>query len=104
MEFRHIPWDGDRAPGENRLKRSLEAEGWEVFAWHDPSDRVYDNHRHECDESLWVVRGEMHFWVEGREYALGPGDRLLLPRGTIHSARAGPDGVQYLIGQRRESR
>jgi quercetin dioxygenase-like cupin family protein len=48
------------------------------------------------------VRGRIAFQVEGRDYVLGPGDRLELPRGLVHSAHAGPDGATYLIGQRRD--
>jgi len=101
MELRRIPWDRDDPPGEGTLRRRLEEEGFEVTAWRDPADRRYDAHRHACDESLWVVRGEIVLRVGADDYALGPGDRLLLPRGTEHTARAGPDGATYLIGQRR---
>jgi quercetin dioxygenase-like cupin family protein len=101
MELRQIPWSDAREPGENALRRRLEAEGYEVHSWHDPADRVYGDHHHEHDESLWLVRGSMLFQIDGRDYALGPGDRLELPAGTLHRARAGPDGATYLIGQRR---
>ena len=36
----------------------------------------------------------------GREFRLHPGDRLMLPKGTLHSAHPGPDGVTYLIGEK----
>lgn len=101
MELRSIPWSDPREPGEGTLRTRLEAEGFEVHAWRDPADRVYGEHHHDCDESLWVVRGTIVFEVSGREFPLGPGDRLLLPAGIAHRAKAGPDGVAYLIGQRR---
>ena len=101
IELRHIPWNGDGDPGESRLRRHLEAEGFEVHVWRDPADRIYGEHHHECDESLWIVRGSMLLQIDGREYPLGPGDRLLLPARTPHRAMAGPDGASYLIGQRR---
>jgi mannose-6-phosphate isomerase-like protein (cupin superfamily) len=101
MELRSIPWSDAREPGEGALRSRLEAEGFEVHAWRDPADRIYGEHHHECDESLWVVRGSIVFEASGREFPLGPGDRLLLPAGVAHRARAGPDGVSYLIGQRR---
>jgi len=101
MELRRIPWTDEQAPGENALRRHLEAEGYEVTLWRDPADRSYDAHSHPCDESLWVVRGRIALRVDGRDYVLGPGDRLELPGGTRHSALAGPEGAHYLIGQRR---
>jgi quercetin dioxygenase-like cupin family protein len=101
MEFRHIPWKEPRTPGENGLRRHLEAEGFEVRIWRDPADRSYAPHRHPHDESLWVVRGRIALQVEGREVLLGPGDRVELPGGILHTARCGPDGAVYLIGQKR---
>jgi mannose-6-phosphate isomerase-like protein (cupin superfamily) len=103
MQLRQIPWEGACDPGEGALRLALEAEGFEVHAWRDPADRIYANHHHDCDESLWLVRGSLLLRVDEREYLLGPGDRLLLPRGVPHSARAGPDGATYLIGQRKEA-
>ncbi len=101
MELRSIPWGDAREPGEGALRICLEAEGLEVHAWRDPADRIYGEHRHDCDESLWVLRGTIVFEASGREFALGPGDRLLLPAGVAHRAKVGPDGATYLIGQRR---
>ncbi len=101
MKLRRIPWKGDAEPGEGALCRALEDEGFEVHEWRDPADRVYGEHHHDCDESLWLLRGSMVFRVKGRDYALGPGDRLQLPAHLVHGATAGPDGATYLIGQRR---
>lgn len=82
------------------LQRQLEAEGFSVWAWTDPPGSNYQPHSHDHDESLWVVRGEIIFGAAGREFRLGPGDRLMLPKGTVHTARAGADGATYLIGER----
>lgn len=101
MQLRHIPWNGNGEPGEAALRRLLEQEGFEVRAWRDPADRIYGEHCHDCDESLWIVRGSMRFRVGDCDYLLGPGDRLHLPAQVAHQAIAGPDGAAYLIGQRR---
>jgi mannose-6-phosphate isomerase-like protein (cupin superfamily) len=101
VELRHIPWNDPQTPGELLLRRSLEADGFEVTRWRDPADRTYDAHHHCDDERLQVVRGRIVLLVEGREFPLGPGDCLELPRGTVHSARTGPDGAIYLIARRR---
>jgi quercetin dioxygenase-like cupin family protein len=103
MKLRRIAWKDAAEPGENALRRTLEEEGFEVHTWRDPADRVYGEHRHDCDESLWVLRGSLVFQVKGRDYVLGPGDRLQLPAHVAHCATAGPDGATYLIGQRKEA-
>src|SRR6266581_981505 len=80
----------------------LVADGFESFLWIDPPDADYSPHAHDHDESLWVIDGEITFGAEGQELRLGPGDRLMLPKGTIHTARAGHEGARYLIGERRD--
>lgn len=102
MKLEHIPWRGSEDPGEMTLRRQLEGEGFDVHRWRDPADRAYAPHAHAHDESLWVVRGRIVLRMAGEEFSLGPGDRLMLPRGTLHEALAGPEGAEYLIGERRE--
>jgi len=101
VELRHIPWSDPQLPGEPPLRRHLEAEGFEVTTWRDPADRTYAAHRHCDDERLQLVRGRIVLHVDGRDFPLAPGDCLELPRGTLHSAQAGPDGAVYLIARRR---
>lgn len=100
MQLAHIPWRGDGDPTEAALRRALEAEGFRVLAWSDPPGARYAPHAHRHDESLWCVAGEITFGAGGQALRLGPGDRLMLPRGTVHSAVAGPAGASYLIGER----
>ncbi len=86
---------------EDAFRRQLADEGFDVFRWTDPAGATYAPHAHEQDESLWVLDGQIVFTIAGREYRLRPGDRLLLPKGTLHSAHAGPRGAVYLIGEHR---
>ncbi len=95
------PWTERGTPSAAELRARLAAEGFDAFEWTDGPGAHYTPHRHEHDESLWVVRGEITFGVGGRRYRLGPGDRLMLPAGTVHTADAGPEGATYLIGERR---
>ena len=95
-----IPWPETAAPTEAELSRRLAADGFDAMAWSDPPGRVYTPHSHDHDESLWCIRGSIVFRIGGSDYPLGPGDRLQLPRGTVHAAEAGPDGATYLIGEK----
>jgi quercetin dioxygenase-like cupin family protein len=101
MKLARLPWPADAgAPTERALKAQLEDDGFEVFGWSDAPGHFYAPHQHPHDESIFGVRGEIVFTIDGREYPLGPGDRLMLPRGTVHTAQVGPAGASYLIGQR----
>jgi len=100
MRLEVIPWNGDGLPQEDALRQRLEDEGFTVFHWRDEAGADYQPHSHAHDESLWVIDGELTFGAGGREFRLRRGDRLMLPRGTVHTARAGAEGVTYLIGER----
>lgn len=101
MQLERIAWPADAAIDEAALTRQLEAEGFDVFRWTDGAGADYQPHSHDHDESLWLLRGEITFGADGRTLRLAAGDRLMLPRGTVHTARAGTAGATYLIGQKR---
>jgi quercetin dioxygenase-like cupin family protein len=101
MRLERIPWTEAGAPAEARLHETLVRDGFEVFRWQDPPGADYTAHSHDHDESLWCVDGEITFGAAGTELRLGAGDRLMLPAGTVHTARVGDAGATYLIGQRR---
>jgi quercetin dioxygenase-like cupin family protein len=99
MKLERIVWNGPSTPAEAALKRRLTDEGFDVMTWTDPPHRTYAPHRHDHHESLWCIRGAITFHIDGRDYHLDPGDRLMLPRNTLHGATAGRDGATYLIGE-----
>lgn len=57
-------------------------------------------HCHDYDVFLHVLEGEFTVSVpeDGAEYSAGPGDRLFVPAGTVHSEDHGP--VRLVIGRR----
>jgi quercetin dioxygenase-like cupin family protein len=101
MRLEVIPWPDGAPPTETALRRRLEADGFDVFAWQDAPGARYTAHHHDHDESIWVVTGELTFGIAGTTLRLGPGDRLMLPAGTVHTASGGPAGAAYLIGRQR---
>jgi mannose-6-phosphate isomerase-like protein (cupin superfamily) len=100
MKVERIGWSEPEAPSERALRQRLRDAGYAVFRWRDVAGAHYQSHAHDHDECLWVIEGEIAFAVGGRDLCLGPGDRLLLPGGTSHSARVGAQGATYLIGER----
>jgi quercetin dioxygenase-like cupin family protein len=100
MQLGVIPWDGTAPPVASDLRTRLERDGFSPFLWSDSPRAHYSPHSHDHDESIWVVEGEIVFGAEGRTLRLGPGDRLMLPKGTMHTADAGTAGATYWIGER----
>jgi quercetin dioxygenase-like cupin family protein len=94
-----VPWPDAAPPTAAALRADLTAAGLDVFSWSDAPGATYTPHGHDHDETIVLVAGEMTFTIGGSDYALRrPGDRLLLPAGTVHAAQAGPGGATYLIG------
>lgn len=98
MRLEVIGWAGG-VVDTTALRAGLASEGCSVFEWSDAAGAEYQPHRHDHDESIWLVRGEMTFTAAGRTLRLAAGDRLMLPKGTVHGARAGARGATYLVGE-----
>lgn len=84
--------------GDEALEKTLRARGLSVFKWSDGPGTTYSPHCHSHDEYIVVVEGSIEFTVLGQVYLMEPGDELVLPEGTMHSAYVpGDDPVHYLI-------
>ena len=102
MEFRVIRWGSPVAPTEGELRGIYRQEGLSPYAWSNEPHDTYPAHTHAYHKVIYVVRGSIT-WIlpgEGQEVETHPGDRLELPRGTLHAARVGPQGVTCLEAHR----
>lgn len=58
--------------------------------------QVVDFHYHDVEEWLAIVRGEITFFtLADTPFPLGAGRTLHIPRGEVHRAEVGSDGVEY---------
>ncbi len=81
-------------------KLRTEADG--CYSWSNgPGDR-YAPHSHNYEKVLYCVDGSITFVLEndGRRLELRPGDRMVLPASTMHSAVVGPAGCTCIEGHR----
>ncbi|TMF69167.1 MAG: cupin domain-containing protein [Chloroflexi bacterium] len=80
----------------------LETEASGCYSWSNgPGDR-YAAHSHNYEKVLYCVDGSITFLLEGegRRMELRPGDRIVLPPGTVHSAVVGASGCTCIEGHR----
>jgi quercetin dioxygenase-like cupin family protein len=84
------------------LGRQLRAEGFRsVYTWQDAGGATYGDHTHPVDTAHIVLEGEMTLTCAGVTTTYRAGERPPdIPAGTVHSARMGPAGCRYLIGER----
>ena len=81
---------------ESRLRR----EARDVHRWANAPDDRYGRHEHSYAKVLYCVDGSIAFVLDdGRTLTLRAGDRLVLPAGTPHAARVGPEGCTCIEGK-----
>jgi mannose-6-phosphate isomerase-like protein (cupin superfamily) len=88
-------------PDLDALARSLEAEGYRhVFLWRDGPHAIYPDHTHPTETAHLVIDGEITVSTRAGSRTYRTGDRFDVPAGEVHSARIGPFGCTYLVGER----
>jgi quercetin dioxygenase-like cupin family protein len=86
---------------EKALAKKLEQEGFRhTFVWQDGPNASYPDHTHPEETAHIVLSGEMTLTMGGKAETYRVGERCDVPAGAVHSARMGPKGCRYLIGER----
>jgi quercetin dioxygenase-like cupin family protein len=85
----------------DELARTLKQEGFrQTYVWEDAPNVSYPNHSHETETAHVILSGEMTLTMAGESRTYRTGERCDVPAGAVHSARMGPGGCRYLIGER----
>ena len=83
------------------LESQLHAEGFtHTYVWQDGPGAFYPEHTHPTETAHIILDGEMTLTMQGQTHTFRAGDRCDVPAGTVHSARMGPRGCRYLIGEK----
>ena len=92
------PWPGAQEPDEQKLRQLLAQENLTPYQWSNGAHDIYSAHTHPYDKVIYVVSGSITFGLPqlAKQLLLHPGDRLDLPKGTVHNAVMGEEGVVCL--------
>lgn len=83
------------------LEEQLRSEGFgHTYVWQDGPHAYYPDHTHPTETAHIILDGEMTLLMDGQSATYRTGDRVDVPAGAVHSARMGPSGCRYLIGER----
>lgn len=86
---------------EEKLTRTLKQEGFShTYVWQDAPNASYPDHTHVTETAHIILSGEMTLTMDGKSHTYRTGERCDVPSGAVHSARMGPSGCRYLIGER----
>lgn len=80
-----LPLDADR--------RGYLLEDWRLFHLKETWAQRFGYHYHDFDKAVFFCSGQVTYTIEGRSYALSPGDVLLVPHHHIHQPDIG--GATY---------
>jgi mannose-6-phosphate isomerase-like protein (cupin superfamily) len=84
-----------------QLEEQLHSEGFlHTYVWHDGPHARYADHTHPSETAHIILEGEMSLAMDGRSHTYRQGQRCDVPAGAVHSARMGPSGCRYLIGEK----
>jgi quercetin dioxygenase-like cupin family protein len=82
-----------------KIAAEWQARGFGCDQWFDPPGQCWEDFRHATDELVTVLEGQMEFEIAGSVHHPKVGEELLIPAGTIHSARnIGSTTARWLYG------
>jgi len=91
----------DAKEDEKAVVAGLQDEGFcRTYVWQDGPNAFYPDHQHAEETAHVILSGEMTLILHGEAKTYRAGDRCDVPAGATHSARMGPRGCRYLIGER----
>jgi quercetin dioxygenase-like cupin family protein len=84
-----------------QLEVKLRREGFRrTFVWQDGPGAYYPEHTHPGETAHIILEGEMTLKQGGETRTYKAGERVDVPAGAVHSAKMGPRGCRYLIGEK----
>jgi mannose-6-phosphate isomerase-like protein (cupin superfamily) len=82
-------------------EKKLREEGFaHIFTWADHLHAFYSDHTHPGTTAHIILEGEMTLTSEGETHTYKAGDRCDVPALAVHSARMGPAGCKYIVGEK----
>lgn len=86
---------------ETQFRDELHAEGFSrTYIWQDRPNAHYSDHTHPTLTAHVILDGEMELTAAGSATVYRKGERCDVPAGAVHSAKIGPHGCRYLIGEK----
>ncbi len=85
---------------EKELEKKLRKKGFaRIYVWEDRPHAFYPDHTHGMVTAHIILDGEMTVTSEATTETYKAGQRFDVLAGTVHSAKIGPNGCRYIIGE-----
>ena len=85
---------------KEEIRQKMLVGGFSIInEYSDPANEFFPDHNHPGDQLLIVLEGSISVTMGGKTQILGVGDELFFPAQVIHSAKVGPSGCKYIVGE-----
>ena len=85
---------------EHEHEDQLRKDGFKhIYVWQDGPDTWYPEHVHPTASARIIIEGEMTVTVNGKVRTYRADERCDLHAGALHSAKMGPKGCRYVVGE-----
>ncbi|MBI4080342.1 MAG: cupin domain-containing protein [Candidatus Levybacteria bacterium] len=85
---------------ENEIRKEILEEGFDPIKISNGSGFVYALHQHPETKLLVFLEGSMDVTVHGETYRCLPGDKMIIPGNTPHSAVVGKEGCIFFWSEK----
>lgn len=86
--------------GRKAIAEDARREGFRPILITNEPGFVYEKHKHPETKLLIFLKGGMCVTVAGEHYQCSPGDKLIVPGNTVHSAKIDPDGCTFFWSEK----
>ena len=78
------------------LASESDTDNYEIFHAAGPEGKGPGPHYHPWDESLFIIKGQLHCGVDDEEILAGPGTLIHIPAGSVHWFRFAEKGGEFI--------
>lgn len=83
-----------------KIKQTMEKEGFTPHIITNNPNYIYEPHKHPETKYLVCLEGAMAITVKGNVHKFEPGDKLIIPGNTMHSALVGKNGCVFFWSEK----
>lgn len=84
-----------------KIATDVRKEGFNPILITNKPGFIYEKHKHPETKLLIFLKGGMCVTVAGKHYQCGPGDKLIVPGNTAHSAKVDPSGCSFFWSEKK---
>lgn len=85
---------------QEEIIQMIKKEGFNPLLISDSPGYVYPKHKHPETKLLVCINGSMKIVVDNEIFNFEPGDKLIIPGNTYHSAKVGENGCDFFWSEK----